>query len=172
LAPNPDDSLERQLRDNQARILGAWREAIFASFPPQSARLLTREQDPFRNPVGHRIGTGTESLLEGFVSGRTPSELAATLDSLVRVAAVQDQPASQAVGFIFLLKRVLRAVVGEALSPAQLALLDERIDGLALAAFDIYATCREQVCEIRIRAANRRVAALIARFTGDVGDTE
>jgi len=79
------------------------------------------------------------------------------------VRAVQGQRPSQALEFVFLLKRALRGVLGEAYDAA----FDERVDGLALVAFDAYVTCREEIHEIRVREARRRVGLILERFSGD-----
>ena len=54
----------------------------------------------------------------------------------------EDFTAAQAVAFVFLLKRILR-------DPAR----DERIDALALRAFDLYMQCREKIWEIKAKQA-------------------
>jgi hypothetical protein len=148
---------------SQAEILDAWRDLIFASFPAQTARFLKGQPDRFQNPLGHFIRSGTQDLLDGLLAGRDPRELTAAIDALVRMRAVQGQRPSQALEFVFLLKRALRDILGEAYDPA----FDGRVDGLALVAFDVYMGCREEIHEIRLREARRRVGLILERFSGD-----
>ena len=70
---------------------------------------------------------------------------------------MQDFSAGEAVAFVFLLKGVIReAPDGEsALCAGELATLEDRIDQLALLAFDIFMRCREQICRIREQEARR-----------------
>jgi hypothetical protein len=154
---------ESLLRGRQADILTAWRELMLASFPEQTARFLRRERDPFRNPLGHRIRESTEVLLEGIGQGRALHLLAGPLDALVRFRAIQGQPPSQALEFVFLLKRACRDTLGASLNAEAASALESRIDGLALSAFDAYSRCREEISEIRVREARRRVATLFER---------
>lgn len=166
-------ALERRLAEQHEAILAAWRALVFASYPEGAARLLRRAPDPFRNPLGQRIHDATAAVLDAItgvhepvgrradVQAGAPGPLGEILDPLVRVAAVQGQPPSVALGFVFALKRALRDALGDALAPAEWAALDERVDGLALAAFDAYCRCREEVADIRVRGAQRRVAALL-----------
>ena len=156
---------ESLLRGRQAQLLSAWRELVLASFPEPTARFMRREQDPFRNPLGSCIREGTEALLEGIVQGRSLHDLDGPLDRLVRFRAVQGQPPSQALEFVFLLKRACRETLGDGLDGAALAALDQRIDGLALCAFDAYCKCREEIHEIRLREVRRRVATAFERLT-------
>jgi len=55
------------------------------------------------------------------------------------------------VGFIFLLKQVLRE---HGVAPGEQVF--ERIDQLAVVAFDLFMKCREEAYEIRAREAQRR----------------
>jgi hypothetical protein len=152
-----------RIRQRQAEVLEAWRDLIFASFPEQTARFLKAQPDRFQNPIGHFIRSGTEELLEALIAGRHPNEMATSVDALVRLRAVQGQRASAALEFVFLLKRALRRVLGE---PYDVG-FDERVDGLALVAFDAYSRCREEIHEIRVREARRRVGRFLERFSVD-----
>jgi hypothetical protein len=160
-----DASFESLLRGRQAELLTAWRELILATFPEQTARFLRRERDPSANPLGDRIRAGTEVLLEGIAQGRPLHDLAGALDTLVRFRAVQGQSASQALEFVFLLKRAVRETFGRALDETSRGALDGRIDALALSAFDAYTRCREEIHEIRVRDVKRRVATVFERLT-------
>jgi hypothetical protein len=84
------------------------------------------------------------------------------------VRAVQDLSASQALEFVFLLKRVIVEEFGEDLEDpsvaADLASLHSGIDRLALRAFDHFVRCREQIYDLRAREFRRRTASLLRRL--------
>jgi hypothetical protein len=83
--------------------------------------------------------------------------IATALDAIIRIRAVQDLTASQAVGFVFLLKPILLELQPER-NPVLLdVLLNDRIDRLALMAFDKYMQCREQLADIRVNEGRRRI---------------
>lgn len=86
---------------------------------------------------------------------------------MMRVRAIQDFSPSQAVGFIFCLKDVIRQEVGKGSRDekiaAELLKLDSKIDTLALIAFDVYVKCREQVYELRTNEIKNRYSRLLQR---------
>ena len=95
------------------------------------------------------------------------SEALPSLDRLIRIRAVQGFSASQAVGFVFLLKDILSSE-GDAASdgPApddELRTLWAHVDALALHAFDIYVACREKLSEIKVNEVRMQTAKLLER---------
>ena len=135
----------------RARIAREWLERTLETYPDETVRFLRGEKDRFRNPVGHALQEGLSILVEELFGAMDRARVTQALDGILRIRAVQDFTPSQAVGFVFLLKRVVA-------DPA----LEGRIDELALAAFDIYMRCREQLYEIRAKEARRN---LCARFS-------
>lgn len=158
--------LEEQLRTHRREVLAGWREAILSGYAPQAARLLAGAPDAFRNPIRHRIDQTTESVFDALTADSGSEALEAALDPMVRVQAVQDRRPSDALVFVLQLRGVVHRVLGASLDQAARAGLDERIDRVALAAFDVYARCRQELEEIRVREAHRRVAALLSRAGG------
>jgi len=83
------------------------------------------------------------------------------------VRAVQEMPPSAAVSFVLELKRIVRTHVdvGDGQQRVDgLSELDDRVERLLLAAFDVYSRCREQVCEIRVRAIHNRSLKVMERM--------
>ena len=91
------------------------------------------------------------------------------LDNIIRVRAIQDFSPSQAVGFIFGLKRIVReeleSEIQEGASSKEWAEFESKIDGLALLCFDIYAACRQKIADIRVNEVRRRSSTLL-KMTG------
>jgi hypothetical protein len=132
-------------------ILEQWIARTIQSYSPASVPFLSREDDPFRNPVGHTLRESLTALFEQLRGNMETYHIAPALDAIIRIRAVQDLTASQAVGFVFLLKPIVRELAPE---PDQVA-LNDRIDQLALMAFDNYMHCREQLAEIRLSESRR-----------------
>ena len=156
--------LRERLAAQRQAILQAWLARTADTYPPQTAQLLREQRDPFRNPVGQVLREGLPALLdvllgEGDLQAATPA-----LDRVVRVRAVQDFTPGEAVGFLFLLKGVMREVLGAAGyaggPPNPIEGIEDRIDRLVLLGFDRYAACREQMAEIRVHEARRRLFVL------------
>jgi hypothetical protein len=143
-------------------IAERWVEEVLSSYPADAAALFQKTQDPFANPVGHAAREGTRGVLRAVLEGLGPDELRDHLDRIVRVRAVQDLTPSRALSFVFALRSVIRDAVPEAeRDPGlrkELDVLDRRIDGVALAAFDRYAECREEVSRLRVNEVKRQVA--------------
>ena len=122
-------------------ILDAWLDKVGQPTAPS---------DPFRNPVGFAIRDALPVLLD-VVLGRVPVlEVRAPLERLMKIRAVQDCTPAQAVAFLFALKRLLRDRMGLD------AAMEDRIDRLALLAFDQYLRCREEAHVVQLRELHRR----------------
>jgi hypothetical protein len=169
-----ETALRDALGPHRSGILDRWRGLIFDSYPEEAARFFRREKDRFKNPVGQSIQQATETLLDGVLLGEDRAGVPEALEGLVRVRAVQDFSPSEAVAFVFLLKRAVRetlAEAGDGAAPSEvLSGLEARVDALALSAFETYTRCREELFEIRLRSTQRRVAVLLQRFTGGAAE--
>jgi hypothetical protein len=156
--------LPEALAAKRGAIVEEWLARTLQSYPEHTSTFLSREKDPFKNPVGHTLAEALPALFDRLVEGADAATLSRSLDPIVRMRAVQDFSAGQAVAFIFLLKRVLReALGGEKRGGAGsegLAALEARIDEMALLAFDLFMQCRERLYEIRAKEAKRRLFVL------------
>ncbi len=145
------------LKKEREAILKRWFDLISQTYPADHATLMGKEKNPFTNPVGSTVSREIEVLFKRLCEGSPLEKCDASLDSILKIRSVQDFSPSEAVGFIFLLKRA----VGETLKNeiCKESIMEEwlkfqaRIDDLALYAFDIYMGCREKICEIRINQA-------------------
>lgn len=131
-----------------------WFAQTIESYPRLSAGFLATEKDPFRNPVGHALRGSMSTMLRELLGNMDNGTLGPALDAIVRVRAVQGFTPSQAVGFVFLLRSILRAT-----NPPRPAMIEARIDQLALMAFDQYMKCREQMAAARANEVQRRTLA-------------
>ncbi len=153
------------LRARRLEIAAQWCATMLASYPEESRRFYTSEQDPFRNPVGATVRHGAATLLDAVLSGEWGREAEAALDAIVRLRSIQGFSPSQALGFVGQLKRVLRAAVtreGQGFGD-EFALLDERVDGLLLRSLDCYVACRDRLHELKEREAKARIHSLLKR---------
>ena len=83
----------------------------------------------------------------------------------MRIRAVQDFTPSQALSFIFPLKRIIREELCVEIAEKQLSdemlSLESAIDNLALSAFDIYMKCREKIYDIKANEVKRSTFRLL-----------
>jgi hypothetical protein len=163
-------------RTRRSSLLARWRELSLAVYPDETVRFLRREKDRFQNPVGHVTSQALESLLDGLLDGGSTEEMERALDRIVSIRAVQDLSPSRALEFVFQLKRALREEVGQAVADdagrAELTELEDGIDRIGLAAFDVFTRRRERVHELRSREIRRRAARLLERAELSFGAPE
>lgn len=145
-------------------IVKEWLARTLQTYPEHTSRFLSQEKDPFRNPVGHTLRETLPALFDRLVEGADAATVTRLLDPIVRIRAIQDFSAGQAVAFIFLLKRVMREALGDETDKGpngeDLAVLEARIDEVALLGFDLFMKCREQIYEIKTNEAKRRLFVL------------
>lgn len=156
------------LQERKDIIVRRWLEEALATYPPDGAAAFAREKDPFSNPVGHHLREATEGIVSALIAGEDADAASGHLVDIIRIRAVQQFTASQAVGFVFWLKRSIRQaleeVAGDPAVAAALLQLDARIDEIGLRAFDRYSQCREQLLELRINEVKRSVAWSVERL--------
>ncbi len=154
-SPLAGDVLKLKVCMEKSRIVEEWLQRTIRTYPQST--FASKDRDPFRNPVRNTLSEGLTTLFDQLVAPTDPAAVAEALDRIIRLRAVQNFSAGEAVAFIFLLKGVLRdEFAGEcSLTVEELAALEDRIDELVLLAFDIFMKCREQIYRIRAKEAMR-----------------
>jgi len=159
--------LENLLSQKRAAILERWFHLILEAYPIDTSTFLKKQKDRFANPVGYTISQGIEGLFEELLQGMDSDKVSSFLDNIVRVRAVQDFSPSQAMAFIFLLKKVIREELKSEMRENGLAeellIFESKIDALALLSFDIYMKCREKIYEIRVNEVKNSVYMLLRK---------
>lgn len=143
-------------------ILEKWFARTVEAYPGETVRFLAAEKDRFRNPVGSILRENLAVLLREVLGGMEPSRMEPALEAIIRVRAVQELTAIQAVGFVF----TLRSLLAEAMPGRDGFLVGERVDHLALMAFDEYVRCRERLSEIRLNESRRALSVPAAMMRG------
>jgi len=158
---------KKLLEGKKQEILENWREMIFSTYPRDSIRFLSGENDRFNNPVGHYIKVETEAILNGLINNVKPGDLADSLDRIVRIRSVQDFSPSQAVSFLRLLKKAVRDILNGEMNRhdyvEQYLEFDYGIDSLIDLAFDLFCRCREKIYEIKVTEIKKKSEVLFRR---------
>ena len=146
--------LEDCLLKKRTAILNSWYKLIAETYPDDGSMLL-KSKDRFTNPVSYITSTEIVTIFDELLHGNIESEkVSDSINNVTRVRAVQDFPPSQAVSFILLLKKAIRIVllkeIQEKSLQEELLQIDSLIDRMSLMAFDVYTTCRDKICELRI----------------------
>jgi len=145
---------------NDDAAVEQWFAQTVESYPRLTAQFLASERDRFRNPVGHSLRRSLAVLLGEILGNMDAESIDPALDGIVRIRAVQDLRPSEAVGFVFLLRSILLAS-----NPPRPAMIEARIDQLALMAFDHYTSCREQLAQARANEQKRGMGIHARRGT-------
>jgi hypothetical protein len=95
------------------------------------------------------------------------------LDPIIRIRAVQAFTPSKAISFVFSLKQILRQhLPGDGRDgDVEMNDLDRQIDEMAMAAFDIYVTCREKIYELKATESRNQFFGSLKR-AGLIDETE
>ena len=170
--------LKHILSEKKKVLLASWFDRILETYPADTAKFLKSQKDRFANPVGQAIFSGIEGIFQELLEGGEIEKVTGFLDNIIRVRAVQDFTASQAVAFIFFLKSVIREGIQDipltSELSGELAILDSQIDSLALIAFDIFMQCREQLYDIKAKEMKNMTYRLLQRanMVTDARDAE
>ncbi|HXW69671.1 MAG TPA: RsbRD N-terminal domain-containing protein [Dissulfurispiraceae bacterium] len=149
-------NLKDLLSEKRPAILKRWLDVAVDTYPAETSLFLKKQKDQFSNPVGHTLAEGTEAIFDALLC-RTDAEKseksASFLDSIIRIKAVQEGAPSQALVFIFLLKGIIRELLGQAVQEhpiaEELAELESAIDAIGLRGFDSFIKCREKIYELK-----------------------
>ncbi|HEC96678.1 MAG TPA: hypothetical protein ENI58_00730 [Nitrospirae bacterium] len=161
--------LKGLLIEKKAAILSKWFDLILESYPSDTSTFLKKQKNQFANPVGHTISEGIEGLFDGLLKevNSDSDGVSPFLDNIIRVRAIQDFTPSEAIGFIFLLKKVIRESLQREIREHQmydeLLRLESRIDDLVRSAFNVYMKCREQVYELKANEVKKMTFRLLQR---------
>lgn len=153
--------------ERKRAIAQEWLALTFQTYPSQSLQFLLHEMDCFQNPVGHTLREGIPLLVDELVGDMNSERVRQALEGIVRIRAVQNFSARETVGFVFLLREILqKESAAEGVVRHE---LDGRLDEMILAAFDLYVQCRNQICDIQVSEAKRRVGLLERIYSGVEG---
>jgi hypothetical protein len=164
------------LLQKRTPIIRRWFDLILEAYPSDTANFLKEEQDRFANPAGYIISRGLETLFDELTRETDSANVITTLDSIIRIRAVQDFNTFQALTFVFLLKKAMREELEGEMKAGEVFFdylsFESRIDSLSLFAFDIYVKAREEVYRARVReiAVERDRAFRILKMMGHEGD--
>jgi hypothetical protein len=141
---------------NKSEIVDNWIKFIFDTYASETTKFLNLEKDQFNNPVGFAATETANQLFDALtlIKDLNPGTVKPLLIDLIKIRAVQDFTPSQAVGFVLLIKDVVRKKINEEIKQHKiyddLLNFESKVDKAALIAFDLYSECREKVYKIHL----------------------
>lgn len=160
-------SLVEAIAARQAELAQKWADLILGTYPAQTQSVWKSNRDRFTNPVGHSILTSASELIPQLLTWNDAEAVAKSLETLVKIRAVQDFTPAQAISFVFLLKKVLRECFVEELSARgalqELLAMETRVDNMASIAFDLYVRSRDKISRMRVEEIKRAHVSIVRR---------
>jgi hypothetical protein len=151
--------LTKFLQQKRERILEEWLDQTINTYEPEMVRFLKKEKNQFSNPVRNTIITSLEKIFDGIVCDNGVGN-SSGLEDLIKVRAVQNFSPSEALSFLFGLKKIIRTELlrneEKSGSLNDLYMLDQKFDTLLRQAFDYYNDCRMKINDIKISEIKAR----------------
>ncbi|MCS7215249.1 MAG: RsbRD N-terminal domain-containing protein [Thermodesulfovibrio sp.] len=154
-------SLLSKKRDN---IINEAFNLIISTYPQQSQIFLKEKNRKFTNPIGYNTNLSVEQIIDNIVADADLESFLSPLENIIQIRAVQDFTPSQAVGFIFLIKKAIYSTLHKEADSNELMELMSRIDSLALVAFDIFMKYRERLYDIKAKELMDRTWWLLKKW--------
>lgn len=149
-----------KLTDKKKILLNKWFDFTANTYPPETAKVLGKSKNKFDNPVGIATMESLEKTLDQLLTD-TPKmdDLENAMDTIIRIRAIQQFTAAQAVSFTFALKKIVKEVSGDVIPEN----FEQNLDMLIQAAFNRYTRCREEVFLLRANEAKRQFHSAFER---------
>jgi len=162
----PGMVLEKLLEEKKSSIVKIWVQRTIDSYAPDAAMFFNNQMNDFLNPVGGTIRSSLESLYDTILFKKDAESIKSTLEPLIKIRAVQNFSASQAVAFLFFLKKIIREELKKEMKkidPTSLAAVDASVDAMVLIGFDIYVQCREKIYDLKTNEERSKIYKAFAR---------
>jgi hypothetical protein len=159
--------LKQILKKNKELFIKKWFQATINTYPAQSARFLGKDSNRFDNPVGATTHETIEDVMTLILGDFDQETLEKALDPVIRIRAVQSFSASEAVSFVFALKKIGEDILDDRL----IREFDKLVDQIALASFNKLMKCKEEIFLLKATESKRRIhsaferAGLVAELT-------
>jgi len=147
-------------------------ELTIATYPEESQTFLKEKSRQFTNPVGYTIHQAIEQIIDKIISNEPIENFILPMEEIIRIRAVQDFTPSQAVGFIFLIKKAIQDELEKEFESSEVLDFISRLDSLALVAFDIFMKYREKIYDLKSKELIDRTWWILKKYNivSEIGD--
>ena len=157
--------LKEILNKRKSLIVRSWTELIFNSYPAEAMNFLSSKKNQFSNPIGYTITTNSEKIFDELINECDFEKIKILLEDIIRIRAVQSFSPSQAVYFLFDLKKAIRneckvELLNKSVSD-ELSDFEFLIDKMMIMGFELYMQAREKVFKIRVDELKSRSSKAI-----------
>ncbi|MBI5325468.1 MAG: RsbRD N-terminal domain-containing protein [Ignavibacteriae bacterium] len=163
-----------QLEQRKSQITEKWLKAVIETYPDEAGKFLFENKNQFGNPIGFTFSKRLPDILDELINPTEPLKLNVAIEDIIKIRTVQDFTPSEAVGFLYLLKKVIRKEYHqdekEPLLFREMLEFESRIDQAVSLAFDIYVELKEKIYEIKAGEVKARYGKMVDRFNEKYGD--
>lgn len=146
--------IKKLLIEKKETILDKWIDQALATYPVEGYKIFKSRKDQFANPVGFAVRSGLSNLYKVFCGEMEIGRVPEILEYFIKIRSVQDFAPSEAVGFIFTLKRIVIEEYKQEkkVDPEieDLLVFEEGIEKTAMMVFDLYMASREKLNRVRL----------------------
>ena len=144
--------LEEAFRNYREKIVSKWVDYTLSTYGTSS--FFKKERDKFSNPVGANTKEALNRLFVLLAENEDSKEFETPLEQIMKIRAIQDFTASQAVAPLHAVKHITRDVFSKDKECenliAELYDFEFAVDLMVLTAFDLYMRNRERLYQVRI----------------------
>ncbi len=153
------------LINKKSVIVQKWLDGIVDCYSPTTASFMKAKKDPFLNPVGHALSSLIDGIFSYLTNRCSYGDIKPVLVDAIKILVVQDMPSSRGLGFINMVKKVVRAELKKEIKKenlfSELLVFESKVDEVLLKAVDIYIANIAKLYEIKANDIKNRTFKLL-----------
>lgn len=169
-------NLFEYLESNKRIVLEKWYNSVIDTYPIDSSKLFLGIKDKFANPVGHSFEKVLPEIYDNILNSGKPAVIKESLEEIIRLRAVQNFSPGNAIGFLFLLKNIVRELIANEddfeIGFNELLKFESSIDVTVSYSFDIYMNMKEKLFEIKANETRATFGKMVDRLNRKYGGNE
>uniref|UniRef100_A0A7C4AK58 RsbT co-antagonist protein RsbRD N-terminal domain-containing protein n=1 Tax=Thermodesulfovibrio aggregans TaxID=86166 RepID=A0A7C4AK58_9BACT len=139
-------------------------DLIISTYPENTQIFFKERKRQFTNPVGYTIYDSIEQIIDRLIENDSRDSFVSPLEEIIKIRAVQDFTPSDAIGFIFLIKKVIYEELHKEMEIQEVIDFLSRFDSLALIAFDIFMKYREKIYDLKAKELINRTWWILKKW--------
>lgn len=169
-------NLESWLKEKEQEIGAKWQNAVIDSYPIDSGKFLLGNKDRFANPIGYSINEELPKIFKQLTGEMNIELLRISLEEIIKIRAVQNFTPSEAVGFLYFLKDIVKSELNRSSWDDNLIVgffeFESRIDRAVMISFEIYLDMKLKISDIRTNEIKKRNQRMMSRIHEKYGMAE
>jgi hypothetical protein len=157
------------LNDKKNDIVEKWQNAIIDTYPEPAGKFLHGNKNQFANPIGFTVHHELPNIFQQLITDMNNEVLKKSISDIIRIRAVQDFTPNEALGFILLLKTIIKNEISQFINDKEMIesyfKIDGNIDKMMAIAFDSYLDMRMIMADIKLDEVKRRNQKMMERLS-------